>query len=98
PAGSGTGKLTFDIQNQGYTVQFSSPSLQLEKLAAVTPGKLQVAGVVGVSFAGRGTVKDPQLAATIEAPKLIIEQQTLAGLKLRADVAHQKAVITLDTA
>lgn len=97
-AGSGSGKVSYDFRSQAYNVQFSVPNLQLAKLEAASRKKLQVLGVLKVSLQGRGTVKDPQLAATIQAPKLVIEQQALDGLKLQANVAQQKATLTLDTA
>ena len=97
PAGSGSGKLSYDFPSQGYEAQFSAPSLDLDKLEAVSQGKLQASGVVAASFEGRGTLKDPQLTATIQAPKLLIAQQTLDGLKLEATVAHEKAAVTLAT-
>jgi len=98
PAGPCSGKLHYDFRNQAYDAEFTAPHLQLEKLKAASQGKLQVAGALTVSLQGRGTIKDPQLAATIQAPKLVIEQQTLDSLKLQADVAQQKATLTLETA
>jgi translocation and assembly module TamB len=98
PAGSGSGKLRYDFRSQAYDVQFSIPNLQLAKIEAASQRKLEVEGILKVSLQGRGTVKDPELAATIQAPKLVIDQQNLDGLKLQANVAQQKATLSLDTA
>ena len=98
PAGSGSGKLTYDFKNQGYDAQFNLSNIQLQRLQPARYKKVQVSGVATASLQGRGTLKDPQLTATIEAPKLVIGQQTLDGLKLHADVAHQQASFTLDSA
>jgi translocation and assembly module TamB len=98
PVGSGSGKLTYDFSNQGYEVQFDLSNLQLERLEAIHDKDMLVSGVATASVQGKGTVKDPQLTATIEAPKLVIGQQALDGLKVHADLAHQQASFTLDSA
>jgi translocation and assembly module TamB len=98
PAGSGAGKLTYDFKNQGYDAQFNLSNIQLQRLEPIRYKNLRVSGVATAFLRGRGTVKDPQLTATIEAPKLAIGQQTLDGLKLHAEVAHQQASFTLDSA
>ena len=98
PAGSGSGKLTYDFGNQGYEVQFDLSNLQLQRLEAIHDKNMLVSGVATASLQGKGTVKDPQLTATIAAPKLVIGQQALDGLKVHADVAHQQASFTLDSA
>ena len=43
-------------------------------------------------------MKDPQLTATIETPKLVVGQQALDGLSLRVGVAHQLASFQLQSA
>ncbi len=58
---------------------------------------LQVAGTVTVSARGRGTLKAPQLEATVEAPKLQWHQKVLDGLRARTAVAAQQATFTLDS-
>ena len=82
PEGSGSGKLTYEFKNQGYDAQFNLSNIQLQRLQAARNNKMQVSGVATASLQGSGTLKDPQLTATIEAPKLAIGQQTFDGLKL----------------
>jgi hypothetical protein len=98
PAGSGSGKLTYDFKNQGYDVQFNLSNIQLQRLEAINYKNMHVSGVATAFLQGRGTVKDPQLTATIEAPKLVIGQRTLDGLKLHAELARQQARFDLDSA
>ncbi|MGO8814815.1 MAG: translocation/assembly module TamB domain-containing protein [Terriglobia bacterium] len=96
PAGSGSGKLTYEFNNQGYEVQFNFANIQLQRLA---PDKsLELSGVATATVQGRGTLKDPQLTATLQAPKLVIGEQSLDGLNVHADLAHQQASFTLDSA
>jgi translocation and assembly module TamB len=98
PAGSGSGKLTYDFRNQSYDAQFSLANIQLQQLEAIRYKNVQVSGVATASLQGRGTLKDPQFTATFQAPKLVIAQQTLDGLKLHADMAHQQASFDLVSA
>ena len=97
-AGSGSGKLTYDFRSQGYDAQFNLPHIQIGRLEVVHYKDIQVSGVVTASLEGRGTLKDPQLTATLQAPKLVIGQQTLDAVKLHAGVAHQQASFDLDSA
>jgi translocation and assembly module TamB len=98
PAGSGTGKLTYDFRNQSYDAQLSLSNVQLQRLEAIHYKKIRVSGIATATLQGQGTLKDPQIAATIQAPTLIIGQQTLDGLNLHADVAHQQASLALESA
>lgn len=98
PAGSGSGTLAYDFHNQGYDGQFTLPRIQLEKLGLIEKDKVQVGGVVAVSLQGKGTLKNPQLAATVQAPKLLVGQQAVNGFKIQANVAQQRATFTLASA
>src|SRR6185295_4657058 len=73
------------------------PGVRLDRLEAVRTRNLQVAGTMTVSARGRGTLKAPQLEATIEAPKLQWHQKVLDGLKAHTTVAAQQATFTLDS-
>ncbi len=98
PAGSAAGKLTYDFNTQAYDAQFSAPKLDLDRLAAVREKGERVSGTASVTLQGKGTLKDPQLTATIQATKLQIGRQSLDGLALHADVAHQQGTFTLNSA
>ena len=97
PAGSGSGKLTYDFRNQGYDAAFTVPTLQLEKFVALQQEKTQISGAISASLQGKGTFKNPQLDATLQAPRLVIDKQSLDGLKLQVNVAQQKATLSLVT-
>ena len=97
PAGSGSAKATFYPKQDGYEAQVDFPSIQLNRLETVSIHNLQVAGIVKVSAQGRGTLKAPQLEATVEAPKLQWRQKVLDGLKARTAVTAQQATFTVDS-
>jgi len=65
--------------------QFSLANIQLQQLEAIRYQKrASERPSRQASLQGRGTLKDPQFTATFQAPKLVIAQQTLDGLKLHA--------------
>ncbi len=96
-AGSGSAKVSYNPKDEGYDAQFDFPRLQVEQLQAVRARNLEMTGFVKVSAKGQGTLKAPQLDATITAPKLQLRQQTLDGVKAHATVAGQRADFTLDS-
>ncbi len=97
PAGASNGTLTYFPRQQGYEVHLQANGIQLAQLETVKQRNLQLAGVLNALVDGRGTFKDPQLNATIQAPKLDVQKQTISGLKLQANVANHKAEIALDS-
>lgn len=97
-AGSASGQVTYDFRTQAFSTHISLPGLQLGKLAALSQVKVPVTGVITASLEGSGTLKDPQLSAMVQAPKLSIERQDLTGLKLVATVAQRHAILTVNAA
>ncbi|HEV2382040.1 MAG TPA: translocation/assembly module TamB domain-containing protein [Terriglobia bacterium] len=97
PAGSANGTLSYDLKSQAYAVQLNVPGVRLEQLPAVSVRGQQMTGLVTISASGRGTVKAPQLQATMQAPILQVGQQKLDGLKAQANIANQQASFTVDS-
>ncbi len=97
PAGTTHGTLTYFPKQQGYDVQVQANGIQLAKLQAVKQRNLDLTGVLNAVVSGRGTLKDPQLNATIDAPQINVQNQSVRGLKLQANVANHRADIALDS-
>ena len=97
PAGSGSGKVTYDPRNQRYDVQFDFPRLQVDRIQAVRARNLEVAGLMTVSARGQGTLTNPQLEATLDAPKLQIRREELALVKAHGNLAGQLATFTVSS-
>ena len=95
PAGSGSVKADYYLNEERYDAEANFPSINLDKLEAAH--KLPVTGIVTASARGRGTLKEPQLEATVGAPKLQWQQQALDGLKAHATLARQQATFILDS-
>ena len=97
PAGSATAKATYYPESQGYQAQVQMTDLRLEKLQTVKARNLQIKGGVNLNASGKGTLKKPELLATLEIPTLQMQKQTIQGIKLQTHVQNQIADITLDS-
>ena len=84
-------------KTRAYELQLNVPGLDLAKLQPVQERNIQVAGVLTASASGRGTFQNPQLAATVQIPKLQIRQSTVSGIKAQLDVADKTANLRLDS-
>jgi translocation and assembly module TamB len=97
PAGVANGVLTYYPKTEAYEAQLRANGVQLNQLQAIKDKNLQLQGVVDLNATGRGTVKDPQLTATVQIPKLVIENQTINGISLQTQVANHVANVSLDS-
>jgi len=94
-AGSLTADLTYGPKDQSYELKAQAPAIHLNRLAALTARNQQITGIVALTASGRGTLKDPQLKATLDAPQLHVGGEDLSGLKAEADLANQQAHFTV---
>jgi translocation and assembly module TamB len=97
PAGTANADLDFLPKTQEYRAQAQAKNFRLEKLETVRARNMQIAGGLNLNVSGRGTVKDPQLQATLEVPQLQTKQQTIQGIKLQTTVQNHVANIALDS-
>lgn len=97
PAGSARADVNYFPKTQGYDAHVQSQNFRLEKLQTVQARNMQIAGGVNLNVSGKGTVKDPQLQATIDIPQLQMRKQTVEGLKFQTTVQNHVASISLDS-
>jgi translocation and assembly module TamB len=97
PAGSAKARLTFNPKSKGYEVSLDAPGIRLAHLQPVQEKNLGVAGILTVTAAGRGTLDDPQLKATVRIPQLQMQQASISQVKADLDVANHQAQLALDT-
>ena len=97
PAGNASGAVDYFPKQQGYSGQIQANGIRLEQLQAVKDKNLQLTGVLNLKASGRGTVQDPQLVATAEIPSLVVQGQTIQGIKLQTNVANHVANVALDS-
>lgn len=97
PAGAANGNLVYHPKTQAYDLQLQAPGIQLAQLQTVKQRGMELSGVLNLVANGHGTVQDPQLTASLQIPKLVIDKQTLNALALNANVANHVANFDLNS-
>ncbi|HEY1579755.1 MAG TPA: translocation/assembly module TamB domain-containing protein [Terracidiphilus sp.] len=98
PAGSIKAKVTTSPNRRTYTAELTSSGIHLDKLQQMQTSSMKPTGVVAISAKGQGTFDNPQLDATIQIPKLVVQQQTISNIHLQASVANHQATAQLTSA
>jgi translocation and assembly module TamB len=96
-AGSADASLTYAPKTKAYKVRFDAPAIVLQKLRAVQEKNLALQGTVAISANGQGTLDDLQLTASIQLPKLEVQQKSIVGVKADIQVANKQADLTVDS-
>lgn len=97
PAGTTQAKVTYYPKTEAYQAELETKNLRLEKLQAVSARNLQINGGLNLSATGKGTVKSPELTASLTIPTLQIQKQTIRGLTFTTNVHDHKADISLNS-
>lgn len=96
-AGTTEAKATYYPKTETYQAQLQAANLRLEKLHAVRARNLQVNGGVNLNASGRGSLKSPELTASLQIPVLQVEKQTIRGLTFNTTVRNHLAEIALNS-
>lgn len=97
PAGTAQGNVTYFPKQRSYDGQLQATGIRLEELHAVRARNPQLIGVLDLRASGTGTIDNPQLKLTAQIPRLQIQNQTISGVSLQADVADHAADFALDS-
>lgn len=95
PAGNTQAQATYYPKTQEYRVQLQTANLRLEKLQTVRSRNLQVSGGVNLNASGRGTLKSPELTASLTIPQLQVQKQTIRGIAFNTRVQNHVADLSL---
>jgi translocation and assembly module TamB len=97
PAGSANGNLVYYPKTQAYDVQLQVPGIQLGQLQTIKQRGMNLSGALSLMANGRGTIQNPQLTASLQIPKLVIDNQTVNGIALNANVANHVGSFNLNS-
>jgi translocation and assembly module TamB len=97
PAGNAQAALAYFPKRETYQAQLQALGIRLDQLQTVKARNLQVVGVLNISANGQGSIRNPELVATIESPKLEVHNQALGDLRLQTNLANHVANVALDT-
>jgi len=98
PAGTTRVDVDYFPRTQAYRMSMQAQNFRLEKLATVQARNMQIAGAVNLNVSGSGTLQDPQLQATVDAPQLRVKKQTIPDIKLQTTLKNHVATIALNSA
>lgn len=97
PAGSANGNLVYYPKTQNYDFQLQAPGIQLAQLQTVKQRGMNLTGVLSLIASGRGTIQNPQLTASLQIPKLVMDKQAINGIALNANVANHVGAFDLNS-
>ncbi|HZU22083.1 MAG TPA: hypothetical protein VE998_04565, partial [Terriglobales bacterium] len=95
--GAANAVVNYFPKTEAYEAQLTANGIRLDQLQTVKDKNLQIAGVLNANASGRGTLKDPQLQASIQVPQLQIQNQTMRGITFTTNVANHVANFNLDS-
>lgn len=97
PAGAIDGKVTLSPGRKTYTAELTSSGIHLDKVQKLQAGDVKPLGIVAIHANGQGTFDNPQLSATIQIPKLSVDQQTISDVQLETNLANHEATVQLNS-
>ncbi len=97
PAGVTTANLTYYPKTEAYQARLQATDIHIERLQTVKARNMRVSGGITVNASGQGTIKNPELTATVRIPQLQVQQQTIKGVLLETTLHNQVATIALNT-
>src|SRR6202012_4117972 len=95
PAGNVDGHVSVRPQERTYTARLSTDGISLDKVQALAAHSVHATGTVTLNASGQGSFDNPQASALIQIPQLVIEGQTISGLKLQTNLADHVAKAAL---
>ncbi|HEX4320121.1 MAG TPA: translocation/assembly module TamB domain-containing protein [Acidobacteriaceae bacterium] len=97
PSGNIQSKVSVRPRDRTYTARLTASGIQLDQLQALKARNVDASGELSLNANGQGSFDNPQLAATLQIPKLVVQGQSMTGLKLQMDMANHVANANLAT-
>jgi translocation and assembly module TamB len=95
PAGDVQSKVSLRPRQKSYNAQLTASGIRLDQLQAIKVRNIDARGVVSIQAQGAGTFDNPQLDATLEIPQIDIQNQKIAQVSLKMNVANHLATANL---
>ena len=86
-------ELTYNLQTEAYTLNAGTSGLTIQDMQL--PGGRSLQGKIGLQAKGSGSMKDPQLEASLDFGGLKLNQQNFGDLTASVKVANQVANVQL---
>jgi len=95
PAGTINGVVALRPRDRTYSAKLASSGIDVAKLHSLKSSNLNPSGIVTIDARGQGSLDNPQLDATVQIPSLVLQQQKIADIHLKASVANHMATAQL---
>ena len=96
-AGTAQGDITYFPKRRAYDGQVQATGIRLDQLRALQARNVPVVGTLNLTAKGSGTIDDPGLDFTARIPQLQVQDQTINGVTLQANIANRVATFALDS-
>lgn len=94
-AGSIHGVVAANPNQKTFSAELTSTGIRLDQLQSLKGNSSNPSGVVAINARGQGTFDNPQVDATIQIPKLVVQEQTISNVRLQAGLANRVATAQL---
>ena len=95
PAGTTHGNLIYYPKTESYKMQVQADNLRLEKVQSIK--SYQVSGGLNLNASAQGTVRSPELTASLQIPTLQVKKQTIRGITFNTTLRNRVAEIALNS-
>ncbi|HEY6350839.1 MAG TPA: translocation/assembly module TamB domain-containing protein, partial [Candidatus Angelobacter sp.] len=95
PAGTTRGTVTYFPKTEAFQAQLQAANLRLEKVQNIQ--SYQVNGGLNLNASGQGTVRSPEITASLQIPTLQVKGQTIRGFKFDTTLRNRVADIALNS-
>ena len=97
PAGATQGNVTYYPKTEGYEADLKALGLRLDQLQTLKARNMGLVGTLNVNATGKGTIKNPQMQASVQIPELTVQRQTIRNINLQTTVENHVAQFTLNS-
>ncbi|MGC2400558.1 MAG: translocation/assembly module TamB domain-containing protein [Acidobacteriaceae bacterium] len=95
PAGDVQSKVSVRPRQKTYSAQLTASGIQLQQLQALKAQNIDARGVVSLQGSGAGTFDNPQADVTLTIPQVDVQNQKIADVNLKMNVANHLAKANL---
>jgi translocation and assembly module TamB len=97
PAGNAQGNLTYYPRTEGYEAALKAVGVHLDQLQTLKARNIEVVGILNINATGKGTIKNPQMQASVQIPELTVQKQTIRNINLQTTVQNHVAQFALNS-
>lgn len=98
PSGSVQSRVSLRPRQKSYVARLDAQGIHLEQLQALKAKNVNATGVVSLHGSGQGTFDNPQFAALLQIPQIDYQNQKIADINLKMNVANHRADADLTSA